>query len=329
MEPFAVAHESAVCLANLVQDDGRFRYRYRAESSHELGGYNVLRHAGAIWALLDVYRETEDSLLLKAGQRAITYLLDAHLRFYRDYRCACICEENKIKLGGNALAILALVSLYEFTKERFLLGLAEQLASYMLAERTKQGDFVHKRYFRSGKVSSFRSSYYTGEALFALVCLFEVTSDRQWLAAAETIEDRLAAQNYGVAEQSHWMLYFLEVFARHAFVPAYIDHAVRISRHILDHPDYLSWRRSTPIACRTEGLLALLRLPETVGIDEDLRQNAWRQVRENLERQLGFRREDGSFIRGGDDGRNEEVRIDYLQHNISSFLHFGRLAGRW
>ncbi len=327
MDATAIAHESALLLATLVQESGRFRYRFHVGASQDLSGYNVLRHAGATWALLDVYRDTGDTALLEAGMRATRYLLDSHLRFYRDYRNVCICEDNKIKLGGNALATLALLSLYERAGDRFLLTMAEQLAGFMLAERDHAGDFIHKRYFQSGKQSTFHSAYYTGEALFALASLSGCSGQRRWFDAARDIECRLAAQAYGVSEQSHWMLYFLEVMVRHEALSMYVDHAAKIVRHILNYPAYLSWQRSTPIACRTEGLLAFVRLLEHGdGAEDGLRRGALRQVTENLERQLTFRRQDGSFVRGGNDRRAEEIRIDYLQHNISSFLHYGRLA---
>ncbi len=327
MDALAVAHESAVCLARLVQGDGRFRYRFQADSTEDLSGYNVLRHAGAIWALLDVYRDTGDDVLLAAARRATTYLLDSSLRFFRDYRNVCICEDNKIKLGGNALTVLALVSLYEHTGDRFVLAVAEQLAAFMLLERDDTGDFIHKRYFQSGKRSAFKSAYYTGEALLALIALYGASKEQSWLAAAREIETTLAPRDYGVAEQSHWLLYFLEMISRYEAAPLYADHAVKIGRHILNYPQYLSWQRSTPIACRTEGLLALVRLSERVVLDAGLLRSAQRQVVDNLERQLTFRQSDGSFIRGGNDRRAHEVRIDYLQHNISAFLHHARLVG--
>ena len=50
------AYHSAVCLAGLVRKDGSFLYRYDSQSGESRGGYNILRHAGAIWALLDTYR---------------------------------------------------------------------------------------------------------------------------------------------------------------------------------------------------------------------------------------------------------------------------------
>ena len=85
------------------------------------------------------------------------------------------------------------------------------------------------------------------------------------------------------------------------------------------------------LACRSEGLLAFVRLCEGVSRDSVDRpifdQAAARSrvaIHENLELQLGHRRPNGSFVHGRG---NSEVRIDYIQHNISSFLGYAHLSG--
>lgn len=325
MDTLEVAHAGAICLANLIQKNGSYKYRYDSQSGDLLEGYNVLRHAGTVWAMLDVYRTVSDDRILVCCRQAVRYLLDTYLSFFRSYNNACICEENIIKLGGNALSILALISLFEITQDRFLLVIAEQLAQFILAQRTENGRLVHKRYFQSGKISDFHSMYYTGEALFALLALYRLTQQTQWYEAVREIEKELAPQDYGVEEQSHWMLYFLELLSNYEASPLYYHHAKKIVLHILENPEYLSWERSTPIACRSEGLLAFLRMkrPENVE-DKALCERCLEQIQFNLNKQLAFRLPDGSFIRGGNDRRKDEVRIDYIQHNISSFLHFSR-----
>lgn len=327
MDTLEVVQTGAVCLANLIQKDGSFRYRYDSLSGSTLEGYNVLRHAGAIWAMLDVYRDVSDKQILERGRHATHYLLDAYLRFFRNYNNLCICEDNTIKLGGNALSALALLSLFEVTREPFLLTVAEQLAKFMLEQRLENGRLVHKRYFRSGKISDFQSMYYTGEALLALLTLYKLTQLQHWYIAVQKIENELVLQDYGVQEQSHWMLYFLELLSYYEASSLYYLHAKKIAIHILENPEYLSWGRSTPIACRSEGLLAFLRMKRPDNIDDKaLCARCLEQVQYNLNRQLDFRLPDGSFVRGGSDHRQSEVRIDYIQHNISSFLHCSRLG---
>ena len=321
----ATARLGAEKIAQLTTDSGRFKYRYDAKSKVELSGYNVLRHCGAIWSMLDVFTATQDNQLLESATRAVTYLLNEHLQFYRSYLNVCICEKNTIKLGGNALAALALAKLYAIKKDDILLDTSHQLCRFMLEQRELQGDFVHKRYFKSGKISAFRSEYYVGEALLALLACYEITGDAQLLNAVVKVESDLAAKNYGVREQSHWMLYALEQLQRFDKSPHIYQHARQIAAEIISNPVYLDSGRSTPIACRTEGLLAFVRMSPQDASVESLQSAALQCVRTNLDKQLAFQTKDGAFTRGGGDRRDQEVRIDYIQHNISAFLHFSQL----
>ncbi|MBU0665076.1 MAG: hypothetical protein KJ990_11105 [Proteobacteria bacterium] len=327
MDTLEIAHAGATCLVNLIQKNGSFKYRYDSQHDTPLNGYNVLRHAGTVWAMLDVYRDIPDKKILECCRQATHYLLDTYLRFFRSYNNACICENNTIKLGGNALSTLALVSLFEITQDHFLLAVAEQLAHFMLDQRMANNRLIHKRYFQSGKISNFHSMYYTGEALFALLALYRLTQQKHWYNTVRKIENKLAPEDYGVKEQSHWMLYFLELLSNHEASSLYYLHAKKIVLHILENPEYLSWERSTPIACRSEGLMAFLRMKRPDNIDDKaLCERCLEQIKENLNRQLAFRLPDGSFVRGGQDRRKNEVRIDYIQHNISSYLHFSRFG---
>lgn len=320
-----IALSSATYLASLADQDGRFKYRFDAISGNVAEGYNVLRHCGAVWAMLEVNEHCgQNRDILASGIRTATYLLNEFMRFSPDYRYGCIAENNSIKLGGNALAILALLSVYRANGDVILKTLAESLGKYILRDMKPDGDFVHKRYLSSGKISDFQSMYYTGEALLALIKLFEATGDELWLDAAIRSENVLAPRNYGVQEQSHWMLYALELLYRYRHDENHARHAGRIARHILDFPEYRSWGRSTPTACRSEGLLAFIRLLDQGKCSDELaglRKACIEAVDFNLAEQLHFRLDTGAFIRGGEDHRKNEIRIDYVQHNISAFLY--------
>jgi hypothetical protein len=322
-----IALSGASYLAQLVDQEGRFKYRFDPVSGEIAEGYNVLRHCGAVWAMLDAHEfaGSANKDILAASIRAVTYLLNEFLKFSPDYRFACISEKGSIKLGGNALAILALLSVHRATQDDLLRILAESLGRYMLKDLKPDGDFVHKRYLASGKISDFKSMYYTGEALLALLDLFAVTGDENWLDAAIRSEDLLLRQDYGVKEQSHWMLYALEHLCRYRWNDQYAQHAGKIAKHILQFPDYRSWERSTPTACRSEGLLAFVRLLDQGRREGELRKQCLVAVENNLVEQCRFRRDDGGFVRGGTDHRKNEVRIDYVQHNVSAFLHYHQL----
>jgi UDP-N-acetylmuramoyl-tripeptide--D-alanyl-D-alanine ligase len=328
----AVATSGAVKLAEFVDKEGRFKYRFDALTGVISTGYNVLRHCGSVWAIMDVYQVTpEQDALYQASHRATTYLRNEFLKYVPNCRYACIAEGGVIKLGGNALAILALLAVYSVSKEAILLTISESIGASIERDRMPDGDFVHKTYLATGKISTFRSEYYTGEALLALLALYEASGDGRWLDIVINSENNLMKKYYGVKEQSHWMLYALEGLCRHRWKDAYAQHASQIAQHILTYPEYLLANRSTPTACRSEGLLAFVRLADSSAAGSafgELRQRSMVAVEHNLVEQCRFRRDDGSFVRGGGDVRNTEVRIDYIQHNISAFLHYHLLTKR-
>lgn len=321
-----VARRGATRLLRLVMADGRFIYRYNVdEKPQRTKAYNSLRHCGAAWSMLDTARQLgEMTAVAEASERAIYYLISNFIRPFGDDGGCCVVDKGTVKLGGSGLALLAVTELYRLNKTDSLLELARGLGKYITSQQRADGDFVHSRIYATGEERSFRSDYYTGEALFGLMRLHEVTGEENWLDTVVFSEERLLERDYGVEAQSHWMLYALEALYAARQSKAYLEHARRIAKHIVTFPGYRDRTRSTPIACRSEGLLAYVRLLERAGTTGRA-PAAWdcvNAVRKNLEMQLKFKTANGAFICGS--GRNE-VRIDYIQHNISSFLAFSRL----
>ena len=326
IDPLMVANAGAARLAELTGKNGRFLYRYKPGESEESSGYNLLRHCGTIWAMTEVSNRLGPLRpVIKAATRAMDRLIERNIMPYRSAPARCLMGRDNVKLGGGGLAILALVELAEARHVDHYIELASGLGEYILLQRKADGDFVHKRNYWTDEPKSFVSEYYTGEALFGLLRLYHATGERRWYEEAKISELRLAERDYGVVQQSHWMLYALEQFHRIDPQPVYLEHARRIVDDILRSPAYRETYRSTPIACRSEGLLAYVRLcqqlPKSATIATEI-EACLAVVRENLQLQLGYRLPDGGFIRGG--GSNE-VRIDYIQHNISSFLAYGMM----
>lgn len=319
------AESGSVKLANLISDTGKFKYRYNSRNNKELSGYNVLRHCGTVWSMLDVFLETNNEYVLNSAKNAVTFLFNNHIKFYKNYSDICVSENNEIKLGGNGLAVLALSELYKIEKNDILIETAHKISKFIIKEKENKGDFIHKRCFNTGNIYSFKSEYYVGEALLSLLACYEITKDTRLLNFVVEVERKLYKQNYGVKEQSHWMLYALQKLQK--FYPASFvyNHAEKIAKEIIEKPLYLDWKRSTPIACRNEGLIAFANMDCPENLDTSFQTNVLKTITENLNNQLKFKTNDGAFIRGGKDRRNDEVRIDYIQHNISSFLHFYQL----
>lgn len=264
-----------------------------------------------------------------AADRATRWLLTNHLKFLGELDRACFSEKGEIKLGANGLGLLAILSDDSGRNRDIIQAIADRLGNYILTEQRPDGDFAHKRDLATGTELPFRSQYYTGEALFGLLRLHEITGQWEWLKAAGDCEALLAGINYGVAEHSHWMLYAIDLLTKFRPNATFFEHATTIAAEIIDNPRYREDGRSTPIACRTEGLLAYLRTQNRFDSlkNDALTERCLAEIRQNLILQVKYRRQDGSFIRGGSDSRETEVRIDYIQHNISAFLGYHRFGG--
>ena len=173
----------------------------------------------------------------------------------------CVVDGDKIKLGGSGLALLALYEFNRAAPDPTLVETARALGRYILDQRAPDGDLVHGRKYPSGETYAFRSGYYTGEALFGLLRLHQMTGEALWRDAALEVIGTLGPRDYGVAEQSHWMLYTLDLADALAPNPANREYAARVAaRGISAHRAYMARNKSTPIACRSEALLAYMRI---------------------------------------------------------------------
>ncbi len=328
IRPFDIALFSASRLAMMIKPDGRFLYRYDGRTKAPGRGYNLLRHAGCIWSLNLMAHAAPAAApaLSEAARRAMTWLIRERIVAPPQGGLAVVEDGTVVKLGANALAILALLSLPDVAGSAASTQVAHGLVRAMLLHWNEaQGDFDHKWDLETGIPERFHSDYYTGEALLALVAYYEAVRDERVLDMVQQIILAYRTVRYGVLQQSHWMAYALEALYRHRPNPVLIDYGTLIIRDILDKPVYRARQRSTPIACRSEALLAFVTMARRSNtVPTDLLLEVHRCVVENLRLQAQYLLPDGGF-RIGHDGF--DVRIDYLQHNLTAFQRYAALYG--
>ncbi len=339
-------------LMRSVEANGRFVYSFLPKTNEAKEKYNALRHAGTLYSMLELYEVTGDRGLLAAAERALGYLRKELLTRCRvaEAETACIVDEGEVKLGGNALAIIALAKHAAVTGERRHLRLIDELGRWIVLTQGEDGEFkIHKQLQPAGEVSDFVSGYYPGEALLALVR--RPDPDPDWLDAAErgarwliNVRDRKVSTVE--LDHDHWLLYALNELYRLRPDPLYLKHASRITEAILGRqrqgdprfPDWLGSYytppRSTPTATRSEGLGAAYLLArdfgsaqEAVALLEALRLGVGFQLRTQFLPETAFYVRDPARTLGGfrRSLTNFEIRIDYVQHNISALLMLRRI----
>jgi len=338
---------------------GRFIYSSQYPSGHINKGYNLLRHSGTTWSMLLVARELLNHpdyndfahVLINDADSALRWIATCFYpmpswKLNQPLHSYGVSTKERIKTGGNGLTLLALAERLALPADT---ALRDQLVTYCLGladglmiQRRPNGDFWHKIHNDGTPVEEFESDYYTGEIIFGLLhwaftfskelsdqtlspALFEIaqTHTAHLVTEVFSLLEELAQRSYKVTVQPHWMMYAVSYA-----ITRFPDHSSNILRnylldivtHVCEHSEiYFSRDESTPTACRSEGLLAAYpafhHLPAT-------QEKILQRVQLNIEKQLTYCKEDGAIVRGG---HSNEVRIDYIQHNITSFLAYWKI----
>lgn len=199
-------------LAGQVQQNGRFHYGWHPCFDRPIKAYNALRHASTIYSMLEAWEITGSHELMASIERAIKHLLDRLVKkvaLENGAQAAFVVDLNdEIKLGANAVSILALTKYAELTgstdHREWLQALAEGI---LFMQDAEMGSFVHVLNYPDLSVKDrFRVIYYEGEAAFALMRLYRLTEDPRWIGAVEKAFEYFIAENHW-QYHDHWLSY--------------------------------------------------------------------------------------------------------------------------
>ena len=331
---------------NAVKENGSFAYEYYPPTNEESPQYNMLRHAGTIYAMLELYEFTKDKSLLGKIQKAITFLLGKSRNIQiNNHEALVVLDYDSIKLGGNALAILALAKYMDTVKTREYLEAVQKLARWIQAAQSTEGRFtIHKQDFTTEEISGFVSGFYPGEAIYALTFLYKIDKNKEWLATAEKAAHYLILVRDGdktpeQLNQDHWLLYGLNELYRLSPQKIYYEHALKITDVILnaqrkdpsddeagsfDKPAY-----STSTATRIEGLSAAYQLIRDFGAKKEkealfdgIRLGIQFLLKNQITKETIKQKNWPAKAVGGFQENTDipNIRIDCVQHNVSALL---------
>jgi len=244
---FALIDSSSAFLARQVKKDGMFIYGHFPCFGRQIATYNTLRHASSLYSMLEGWELTRNTDLLVAIRQALRYLVDTLIRSYPQPDGSCLSfnvEINgEIKLGANAVSLLALVKYDELTGDTQYRSIMEQLAlGIALMQDSNTGKFVHVLHAQDLSIKeTFRIVYYDGEAAFGLMRLYGLTRDSRWLAVVERAFDYFISANHW-RNHDHWLSYCANELTLYKPEEKYFRFGVQ---NIANHLDFILGRETT------------------------------------------------------------------------------------
>ena len=340
-------------LLSSISEEGKIRYLYDPVYDRTLPGYNLLRHGGTTYSLLQAYQRTRFEPYLAGSQAAIRFLLrytrtDQRTGPYGGGTVRYVVESSHIKLGGAGLGLVMLAEYQLATGDETYVPQAQEMALFIVSQQKEDGEFVYFAPKRiRGEPKDDISLYYPGEAILGLAKQYALDGNPLWLETAERgAKWLIEVRDQGIPpkrlKNDHWLMIALSYLYEITGDEQYLQHSLALAQavrfqqarhedHVRYHRDYAGGYyeppRSTPAATRGEGLVAVLDTCALAGVDcEWVRDVLLKTVQHELQCQYtpqslwwvkNPERSFGAFHGGIVD---VQVRNDYTQHNLSSLL---------
>jgi hypothetical protein len=357
---------SAEYLIKSTKADGMFMYYIDLDPDSAVNkNYNILRHAGTIYAMSMYYQLEPGDNMRSAIKHSAEYLRDECIAPVpeRENLLAVWSRPEVTKsgkplqaeLGGAGLGLMALLSAENIYPGFTSLSVLRKLGNFILYMHKEDGSFYSK-YIPSmeGNRDSRHSLYYPGEAALGLLMLYEKDPSDTWIKPAIKALVYLANNHKDTAD--HWTLLAMEkLFSlripENIEVPRelLLNHAIRLCEIMLkeqvENPDDPSYKggfskegKTTPTAVRLEGLLgALTFIPKEEAIRARIESSVQRGVEFLVRAQIKEGEFKGAIPRAihkisqnQTDAKNfnrraTQVRVDYVQHALCAMIKYVKL----
>ena len=332
--------------------DGKFAYKVDIGTGRESASYDIIRHAGAMYALALMNRSRPDRQAVEALLRAAAFLRQNYigpgvrpgqLVVWSKPIARRSHSRNYAELGGTGLGLVALAEARQADPKIVPIEDLQALGRFALFLQRDDGSFVSKYRPETGPVPYWESLYYPGEAALGFVALYETDHSREWLTAAGKALSYLARTRAGLTTlpADHWaliatarLLPYSDQIASTIRREELVRHAAQICNSMLREQFRGSAASgvdgafdptglTAPAATRLEGLLAALEFLPTGELRDRIETAAGYGIGFLLRMQVGSGPHvggmPGAFAAGAGASK---IRIDYVQHALCAWLRY-------
>ncbi len=334
-------------LVRMCGPNGRFVYSVNIRTGEQSRSYNIVRHAGAIYALGLLNNRKPSPEAVDAMVRASAFMR----RYYMGpgpqpgqivVWSAPFPTPSVADLGASGLGLVALTATEKARPRSIPMDEMQGLARFILFLERPDGSFIDKYKPLSGPDEDFESLYFPGEAVLGLIDLYELDHNKEWLEAAARALMYLARSRASLTEvpPDHWAMIataklwpYLQEIPGSASSDALIHHAEQVCRALMagqitgtDLPlvqgSFDPNGRTAPAATRIEGILAASSFLSDPALKGEIRRCADAGIQFLLHAQL----QSGPLSGGLPDSivvsarLKGYVRIDFVQHALGAWL---------
>jgi hypothetical protein len=353
---------AALYLRGMVHPDGQLTYRIELKTGKSVSSYNIVRHAGAIYALCQFETKFHDPQTQDAIIRASQFLLSSSVFALPEFNASgesmsavfsipTVSHDASLihaPLGATGLGLVALLKAEEIVPGIISAENLNRLGNFLVFMQNKDGSFYDVYAPKGGRKKTVNSLYYPGETIYALTLLYKKDHNPKWLKSAINGMNYLAQSRANLPQvpADNWALIATEELMSvrdhlpPEVIPLWISHAVQICRsdiagQILDpnkirlYGGYTSTGRTTQTSARLEGLLSALNFlpPEQIELKNQLLDS----IKLGIDFVMRAQIQTGTYRGAVPDSQppptgtpeTREVQIDYVQHALSAFLRYG------
>jgi len=342
---------AAKYLANSCSDTGRFNYRVSAKAGITYKPtYNMVRHCGAVYALMKANQTLVDPNITKACEGSISFVTDKAISVLNSQRhCTAVWSSPQLemshepisaKLGASSLALLAILTdKSNYSKH---IHAIRGLTNFILKMQKTDGSFAtaYIPILRFPYVTTPSISY-PSQALLALTKLYSINKNSLILhnILRGLLHIVISQKNMGSNVADYWGLLAIANIIECYQEPdkpsvskqALMTHALRITENIMaaipseSRGNLTTDGKTVNTALAVESLMSIM--PYINSQHSSLRNKIGDNIKRGVDYLLSSQIDSGAFIGGilkchpeHSDKNKHEVRIDYVAQTLNA-LH--------